>query len=145
MGACPDPALAAALILFAREDWYACHDALEALWQESLEPRRTPLQALVQIAVAMVHWGQGNRRGATLLWGEAVARLARCRDELDELDGVDLAYLHDQGRHWLRFLQTSPGGTAPPPPRLSPPGGRIEDNLNVRPAPPEPRHRCPPA
>ena len=122
MGTCPDPALAAALTLFAREDWYACHDALEALWQESLEPRRTPLQALVQIAVAMVHWQQGNRRGATLLWGEAVARLSRC---CDELDGVDLAHLHDQSRDWLRFLQEPPGGTAPPPPQLSPPGGRI--------------------
>ncbi|MCY4235388.1 MAG: DUF309 domain-containing protein [Cyanobacteria bacterium MAG CAR2_bin_4] len=123
MGTCPDPALASlasALTLFAQEDWYACHDALEALWQESLEPRRTPLQALVQIAVAMVHWQQGNRRGATLLWGEAVARLSRCRDELD---GVDLAHLHDQGQDWLRFLQSSPGDTAPPPPRLSSPGG----------------------
>ncbi len=117
MAACPDPALAAALALFAQEDWYACHDALEALWQESLEPRRRPLQALVQIAVAMVHWQQGNRRGSALLWGEAVARLHCC----GELDGVDLVHLHDQGRHWLRFLQAPPGGAPPPPPRLSPP------------------------
>ena len=110
----PDPALAAALALFAQEDWYACHDAMEALWQESPEPRRKPLQALVQIAVAMVHWQQGNRRGAALLWGEAVARLAHCHDELD---GVDLGHLHGQGRQWLRFLQSPPGGSAPPPPR----------------------------
>ena len=110
MVARPDPALASALALFAQEDWYACHDALEALWQESLEPRRRPLQALVQIAVAMVHWQQGNRRGATLLWGEAVARLSRC---CDELDGVDLGHLHDQGQHWLRFLQAPPWGHRP--------------------------------
>ena len=114
MAACPDPDLASALALFAQEDWYACHDELEALWQESLEPRRSALQALVQIAVAMVHWQHGNRRGATLLWGEAVARLSRCRDALD---GVDLVYLHEQGEQWLRFLQAPAGGTAPPPPR----------------------------
>ena len=117
MAADPDPALASALALFAQEDWYACHDALEQLWQESPEPHRRPLQALVQIAVAMVHWQQGNRRGATLLWGEAVARLSHYGDELD---GVDLLHLNEQGRQWLGFLQASPGGTAPPPPRLSP-------------------------
>ena len=121
MAARPDVALASALALFAQEDWHGSHDALEELWQESLEPRRRTLQALVQIAVAMVHWQQGNRRGATLLWGEAVARLSRCRD--DELDGVDLAHLGVQGRRWLRFLQASPGGAAPPPPRLSRPVG----------------------
>ena len=118
MAADPDPAFTLALALFAQEDWYACHDVLEALWQESLEPRRRPLQALVQISVAMVHWQQGNRRGATLLWGEAVARLSHCHDELD---GVDLLHLHDQGQHWLRFLQAPAGGAAPPPPQLSRP------------------------
>ena len=120
MAACPDVALTSALALFAQEDWYACHDALEELWQESPESRRRPLHTLVQVAVAMVHWQQGNRRGATLLWGEAVARLSHCRDELD---GVDLVHLNEQGRRWLRFLQASPGGTVPPPPRLCRPAG----------------------
>ena len=129
MAACSDPALAAALALFAQEDWYACHDALEALWQESLEPQRRPLQALVQVAVAMVHWQQGNRRGATLLWGEAVARLSRC---CDELEGVNLVHLHRQGEHWLHFLQASPdGSTAPPPPQLSPPACGDVPRLDV--------------
>ncbi len=119
MAAHPDPGLPAALLLFEQEDWYPCHDALEVLWQESLEPRRRSLQALVQIAVAMVHWQRGNRRGATLLWGETLARLYRCDHGLD--GAVDLGYLRQQGQHWLQFLQGSDGGTAPPPPRLQPP------------------------
>ena len=107
-----------ALALFEQGEWYGCHDRLEALWHQSLEPMQTPLHALLQIAVAMLHWEQGNSRGATLLWGEALARLRRCDDDFN---GVDLSFLRAQAVDWLRFLRVGGTQCSPPPPRLDRP------------------------
>ena len=115
----PAAAFADALASFEAGEWYVCHDQLEAVWHQSLEPARTPLHALLQIAVAMVHWENGNRRGATLLWAEASARLRRCGDNIL---GVDLSPLQRQAADWLRFLMDPEAGAAPPPPCLRPPG-----------------------
>ena len=111
----PAAELAAALASFEMGEWYACHDQLEAIWCQSLEPAQTPLHALLQIAVAMVHWENGNSRGATLLWAEAQARLRRCGDTFQ---GLDLSPLRHQAADWLRFLMDPEADAAPPLPCL---------------------------
>lgn len=73
-----DPRWSVAVGLFNQRAWYQAHDAFEDLWQETIGPDRPLLQALVQIAVAHVHLERGNRRGATVLLGEALGRLAPC-------------------------------------------------------------------
>ena len=76
-----DPRFIAAVDLFNERAWYQAHDAFEELWQETIGPDRPILQALVQIAVAHVHLERGNERGATVLLGEALGRLAPCGPE----------------------------------------------------------------
>ena len=40
--------------------FYACHDTLEALWIEALEPEKTFYQGILQIAVALYHLENEN-------------------------------------------------------------------------------------
>jgi len=75
-----DPRWTIAVDLFNHQAWYQAHDAFEELWQETIGPDRPLLQALVQIAVAHVHLERANLRGATVLLGEALGRLAGCED-----------------------------------------------------------------
>lgn len=87
-----DPRWPAAVNLFNNGSWYEAHDAFEELWQEAVDSDRLLLQAIVQAAVAHVHLQRGNDRGATILLGESIGRLARC--EQGSL-GLDLSSLSD--------------------------------------------------
>lgn len=62
---------------FNSGQFYACHDTLEALWIEAPEPEKTFYQGILQIAVALYHLENGNRRGAMILLGEGSNRLGR--------------------------------------------------------------------
>jgi predicted metal-dependent hydrolase len=86
---------------FNQQDFYACHDTLEALWMESLEPDRTFYQGLLQMAVGLYHFHNGNQRGAMILLGEGMGRLQRYRPTYDHLN-IDA--LLDQGQVWLAWL-----------------------------------------
>lgn len=60
---------------FNNQEYYACHDTLEALWMESTEPEKTFYQGVLQIAVALYHLNNHNWRGAAILLGEGINRL----------------------------------------------------------------------
>ncbi|MGK7907084.1 MAG: DUF309 domain-containing protein [Synechococcus sp.] len=64
-----------AIAQFNRQEFYACHDTLEALWVEAIEPQRTFYQGVLQLAVAYYHLLNGNWRGALILIGEGLSRL----------------------------------------------------------------------
>ena len=97
-----DPRFQDAVALFNAGEWYACHDGFEELWHETQGPLRPVLQAILQIAVAHLHLERGNRRGATVLLGEACGRLARCPEQVF---GLDLAVLRACGQSRLQALQ----------------------------------------
>ena len=97
-----DPRLLDAVEQFNHGEWYACHDGFEALWHETLEPERTELQGILQIAVAHLHRERGNLRGATVLLGEGLGRLSTCGD--GSL-GFDLALLRNNSALFLDALQ----------------------------------------
>jgi|GEM_PF-106695 len=50
--------------LFNTCDFFESHEAWEELWQEDFGPSRKFLQGLIQAAVALHHFGNGNIRGA---------------------------------------------------------------------------------
>ncbi|APB34016.1 hypothetical protein GlitD10_1691 [Gloeomargarita lithophora Alchichica-D10] len=83
-------------------EYYACHDTLEALWMEAMEPERTLYQGLLQIAVAGYHLGNDNQRGAVLLLGEGLSRLRRCPELPADWDFRELI---QQGQALLTTLQ----------------------------------------
>jgi len=61
---------------FNSQEFYACHDILEALWMEAGEPYKSFYQGILQIAVALYHLGNQNWRGAVILLGEGINRLS---------------------------------------------------------------------
>lgn len=97
----PDPDLAEGIALFNRGDYYACHDALEAIWMEAPSLDKPFYQGILQIAVGLYHLGNHNRRGAMTLLGEGVNRL---RAFEPVYGGVDVAKLVDCGWAWLTAL-----------------------------------------
>ena len=70
-----DPRFELAVELFNQADWYQAHDAFEELWHETSGQARQTIQGVLQVAVAQLHLQRGNRRGATLLYGEGLGRL----------------------------------------------------------------------
>lgn len=50
--------------LFNQCDFFESHEAWEELWQEDFGPSRKFYQGLIQAAVALHHFGNGNIRGA---------------------------------------------------------------------------------
>ena len=60
---------------FNQQEFYKCHDTLEALWMEAAAPEKTFYQGILQIAVGLYHLGNENWRGAVMLLGEGVSKL----------------------------------------------------------------------
>ena len=119
----PDPALAEGIALFNRGEYYACHDALEAIWMEAPSAEKPFYQGILQIAVGLYHLGNHNWRGAMTLLGEGVNRL---RAFEPDYEGVDVAKLVDCGWAWLMALNAvgadqiaTPGGNRQPIPGQS--------------------------
>jgi hypothetical protein len=87
---------------FNRQQFYACHDTLEALWMESAEPEKTFYQGILQIAVACYHLENNNWRGAVILLGEGVRRLQHYQPDYE---GINVTHLVGESLDLLNFLQ----------------------------------------
>ncbi len=91
-----------AIAQFNGGEYYACHDTLEALWMDAVDPDRSFYQGLLQVAVALYHLGNGNGRGAAILLGEGIGRL---RDFQPEYGGIDVAAIVAESFALLTALQ----------------------------------------
>jgi hypothetical protein len=87
---------------FNQRRFYDCHDTLEALWMNAVEPERRFYQGVLQIAVALHHLGNHNWRGAVILLGEGINRLQYYRPVYAE---VDVSKLLNQAADMLKTLQ----------------------------------------
>lgn len=87
---------------FNAGQFYPCHDILEALWIDSIEPDKTFYQGILQIAVGLYHLGNHNQRGAMILLGEGSNRLRRY---LPNYGGIDVEELFTQSLDLLKTLQ----------------------------------------
>jgi len=87
---------------FNRGEWYGCHDDFEAVWHETQGRLRPVLQGMLQIAVAHHHLERGNQKGAIVLLGEGLGRLAAA--EPCEL-GLDIKALQQASQRRLGALQ----------------------------------------
>lgn len=125
----PPTELLKAVEEFNRGDWYACHETLEELWVGETGELRAFYQGMLQIAVALYHWKNGNFKGALHLLQKGggclkgvppvcrqvdVARLIADAGRMEEA----LAALGDE-RMWELSLQLIPrahrvGPSCPP-------------------------------
>ncbi|MBD1832956.1 DUF309 domain-containing protein [Cyanobacteria bacterium FACHB-472] len=87
---------------FNQQEFYACHDTLEALWMEAREPQKRFYQGVLQIAVACYHLGNLNWRGAAILLGEGIGRIKAYEPRYS---GINVSQLIDQSAELLTALQ----------------------------------------
>lgn len=62
---------------FNSREWYDCHETIEELWLAETGEVRDFLQGVLQIAVALHHWRNGNHGGAVSLLSTGVNYLRR--------------------------------------------------------------------
>ncbi len=89
---------------FNQHQFYDCHDTLEALWMEAVQPDKTFYQGVLQISVGLYHLGNYNWRGAVVLLGEGINRL---RSYPSDYCGIDLEDFLAQTADLLSTLQAS--------------------------------------
>ena len=70
-----DPRYLEGIELFNRCDFFEAHEVWEDLWQDDASPARKFYQGLIQSAVALHHFGNGNIRGARKLYHSSRAYL----------------------------------------------------------------------
>src|SRR5437868_2828922 len=63
-----DPRYLAGIVLFNRGDFFEAHEAWEALWMDTAGPDKRFYQGLIQAAVGLCHFCNGNVRGAAKLY-----------------------------------------------------------------------------
>jgi uncharacterized protein len=80
--------------LFNREEFFVCHEELEAIWTPERGPRRVFLQALIHFAVAFYHDSRGNPVGASRQLRKGLRKLAGF---LPECEGIDTGRLYREG------------------------------------------------
>ncbi len=63
-----DPRYLEGIEHFNRCDFFEAHEVWEDLWQDYSGPSRKFYQGLIQVAVCLHHFGNGNTRGAKKLY-----------------------------------------------------------------------------
>jgi predicted metal-dependent hydrolase len=72
-----EPRYLAGIVCFNRRDFFEAHEVWENLWlDENVGEDRRFVQGLIQAAVGLFHFGNGNRRGAVKLYGTAKSYMA---------------------------------------------------------------------
>ncbi len=63
-----DPRYLAGIVLFNRGDFFEAHEVWESLWMDTAGDDKRFYQALIQAAVGLLHFCNGNSRGAVKLY-----------------------------------------------------------------------------
>lgn len=66
-----DPRYLGGILCFNQHDFFEAHEVWEGLWLHGCGPERRFIQGLIQAAVALYHFGNGNLRGASKLFHSA--------------------------------------------------------------------------
>jgi len=101
----PSGALLHALGEFNRGEWFECHETLEELWSGTTGEIRDFYQGLLQIAVALHHWRNGNFNGSIHLLTSGADMLRRVRPACQRIDVAAVTAAADQVREALLVLQ----------------------------------------
>jgi len=72
-----EPRYLAGIVLFNRGDFFEAHEVWEGLWMETAGPDKRFYQSLIQAAVALCHFCNGNLRGAAKLYHSSRAYMER--------------------------------------------------------------------
>lgn len=92
------------LRLFNEEDFFESHEVLEELWTDTHDERRKFYQGLIQVAVGLLHFGNGNLGGARKLYSSSRAYL---EPYLPAYEGIDLQKLLTEFQYCFQELLDS--------------------------------------
>lgn len=105
--------LAAGIAMFNRGAFFEAHEALEDVWRDAPQKDKKFLQGLIQVAVALHHYGNGNLTGARSVLRRASRNLSLYPEGFG---GIHSAALLHSISAWQRALDE--GGPAPALPRI---------------------------
>jgi uncharacterized protein len=88
-----DERLGTGIQLFNRQEFFACHEVLEAAWTTEAEERRLFLQALIHLAVGFYHCQRHNLAGAAR---QLLKGLHKLTAYLPSCEGIDTARLQQE-------------------------------------------------
>jgi uncharacterized protein len=111
------------ILFFNSRDFFEAHEVWESLWLELAGgPQRRFIQGLIQAAVALYHFGNGNFRGAKKLYQTSRAYMEPCGSSYLGLDSTK--FWHEMEKCFRPILeQADPDRELRPDPSLIP---RIE-------------------
>ena len=95
--------------LFNRQAFFEAHEVLEDVWRASPKSEKKFLQGMIQIAVGLHHYGNGNLVGARSLLGRAAQNLASYPENFG---GIRMTQLLIRLAEWQQALAEN----KPPPP-----------------------------
>lgn len=99
--------------LFNRAEFFEAHESLEDVWRAAPLAEKKFLQGLIQVAVALHHFRNGNRAGAQSVLRRAFRNISLYPEGFG---GIDSAGLLRSLAEWQRALDEGTG--APPLPRI---------------------------
>ena len=91
-----DPRYLAGIVLFNRGDFFEAHEVWESLWMDTFGPEKQFYQGLIQAAVGLCHFCNGNVRGAVKLYRSS-------RDYMERYGSPFLGL--DQHAFWQQMQQ----------------------------------------
>src|SRR5437868_13358008 len=89
-----DPRYLAGIVFFNRGDFFEAHEVWESLWMDTAGEEKRFYQALIQAAVGLLHFCNGNIRGAVKLYRSS-------RDYMSRYGNPHLGL--DQQAFWARM------------------------------------------
>ena len=102
----PPGQLLQAIREFNGREWFECHETLEDLWIGETGETRDFYQGMLQIAVALHHWRNGNFGGAISLLKGGAGYLGHVSGECQWVDVAGLITDADRLRAALEELGT---------------------------------------
>ena len=114
-----DPLYLAGVLLFNAQDYFEAHEVLEDLWAESHGDERRFYQGLIQAAVGLCHYSNGNLGGAAKLYRSSRDYMERCGSPFLGLDAA--AFWAQMERCFRPLLETTtPDRSLRPDPAVLP-------------------------
>ena len=96
-----DPRIDEGIRLFNEGEYFACHDVFEDFWTEQTCPEKPLFQGLIQAAVAMFHFEEGNLGGARRM---SLSSRVYLSPFAPRTGGIDVKGLLDQLEHCFHEL-----------------------------------------
>ena len=89
---------------FNNAEWFECHETFELLWIVAVGEVRNLYQGIIQLAVALHHWRNGNYAGAVMLLEGGVGYLSKVPQSCLWIDVKGLIQQADRMREELLML-----------------------------------------